>query len=417
MTTQTPAPARPSPPPGSWGRWLHGLLTADHFPELDRRLRRLFWNPLGGLVLACAIALLCGFFLHPRAFVLAFGLLAVLLIGVAWPWLALWGLRGSARFSLPRCREGEQVRAEVEVANRLLWPAWGVHSSGDFTASLPVVPALGAARADWAFSPPGRGVYPRSPLQVGTGFPFGLFEPSRPVEVERELIVWPTTFPVVAVPAPEGENSLEGAVSRNKAGSSGDVLGVRPYRRGDSPRRIHWAQTARHDRLIVCELQSTARPLVLVALDDHPASHAGEGPSGSREWAIRVAASLCEAWMKEGAEVAAPIGGNYFTPSAGTAHHRNLMDAFARLDGPTPAPAELLGQGEWQKFRGTRVVVTTDRGLAGLPRLGEGVLAVVLQAGAFDGQLPVAPPQEAWLWIDDPVRVAAQARRQRGGAA
>ena len=83
---------------------LHAAMTADYFPNADRVLRRLFWNPLGGLILTCTAALLCGVYLNAHGFALAFGLLAVLLIGVVWPWLTLRFLRGTLGFEGSRAR-------------------------------------------------------------------------------------------------------------------------------------------------------------------------------------------------------------------------------------------------------------------------------------------------------------------------
>jgi uncharacterized protein (DUF58 family) len=393
----------------SWGQWVQVLLTHDHFPDLDRKLRRLFWNPLGGLLLACLVAALCALYIHPRAWILALGLFAIVIIGVSWPWIARFGLRGQLRFGVARCREGESVTAHLEAGNPLPWAAYGVlvRQGLDLVAGLPVVPGRGHAERSWTFTPSRRGIYPLVPLELGTGFPFGVFEPTRPVTVTQELIVWPRTFPVVAVPDLEGENRLEGAVSRSKAGNSGDVLGVRPYRRGDSPRRIHWAQSARHDRLIVCELQSSARPMVLIALDDEPSHHRGE----SREWAIRVCASLCESWLEQGAEIALWLRGHVIGPAAGQQHRQRLLDALARLP-DEPGTAFDPHHAGWQAFQGTRVLVGTEH--TADDRLARRIL---LCASAFEDPsgAATAPPSNTWIWIHDPARVPVLARQ--GGKA
>ena len=111
------------------------------------------------------------------------------------------------------------------------------------------------------------------------------------------------------MPEAEGSHASDGLATRDRAGHWGDPLGVRPYRRGDPLRRVHWGLTARHGELIVRELQSNAVPRVQIVLDAHPAAHAGSGPDGSREWAIRVAASLAEGWIGQGAEVELVLDG------------------------------------------------------------------------------------------------------------
>jgi uncharacterized protein (DUF58 family) len=412
---------------------LYAVLTADHFPNADRLLRRLFWNPLGGLTLTFAVALLCGFYLHPHGFALAFGLLAVLFLGVVWPWVNLRFLQGTLSFGCRRAREGDLVQVRATVRNRLPWTTWGIAVKEGFTAveppasglshaaSFAVIPGWKTIACDWEFVPLRRGVYPLSPPRLTSGFPFGLREARRSLAVEATLVVWPRTFPVADLPEPIGEHNLEGAVSRSKAGNTGDVLGVRPYRRGDSPRRVHWGQTARHDRLIVCELQSTARPVVQVLLDTDPAVHAGSGADSSREWAVRIAASLCEAWLEQGAEVETLIHGQFAPASAGSAHRRALLDTLARLpDAGDPVLADTLATTACRNFTdGLRVIVTTDRALARLPANWATTAEtrfVVLHADAFAGAAPnpsLPLPVQPWFWVDDPRRVAAQMGRPR----
>ena len=132
------------------------------------------------------------------------------------------------------------------VRNFLPWAAWGVAIKEDLlaveppasglstAAGLAVIPGRKTSVCSWTFVPSRRGIYPLVPPRPTNGFPFGLREARRPLAVEAALLVWPRTFPVADLPEPAGEHSLEGAVSRNRVGSTGDVLGVRPYRRGDS---------------------------------------------------------------------------------------------------------------------------------------------------------------------------------------
>jgi uncharacterized protein (DUF58 family) len=199
-------------------------------------------------------------------------------------------------------------------------------------------------------------------------------------------------------------------------------MGVRPYRRGDPLRRVHWGQTARHGELIVCEVQANAVPRVQVVLDANPAIHGGAGADGSREWSIRIAASLAEGWTSQGAEVQLVVD-CAFVPARGTsarARSAAMLDALARVSaaGERALP-ELLGLPERHGFeRGLRVIVTTDIGLRGLAREGSwrpGDRFVVLKASAFgDAARDDAPdplPLNPWVWIDGPRRVAMRLSR------
>lgn len=407
--------------------WFRGLASYDVLPEFSAKVRRLVYNPLGVLIFAASAALLCGAFLHAQGFILFGSVAAVIVLGVFWPWVSLRGLRGSISFAKTRAVEGERVEACLTLNNRLLWPAYGLavrdhltdreaHAENDQpSVSIAWAPRWRTVRCRWAFVPLRRGVYPLSTPLLTTGFPFGLWENKRALSVETSLLVWPRTYPVGPVPMVSGDQQVEGNVSRNKVGSNGDVLGVRPYRRGDSPRRIHWGQSARHDRLIVCELQANARPVVQLVLDADPTVHVGSGPDSSREWAIRIVESLAKGWLAAGVEVGAVWNGQVIPAASGSKQLNALLDALAKLRDTAGTPLrETMRTAAYRGFTdGLQVIVTTD---VGVNRAADGSVAehqrwVVLQVQGFVGtngqpvakpaQLPVRP----WLLIDTPEHI------------
>ncbi len=412
--------------------WLRAVATYDVFPEFSAKARRLLYNPLGILILAALAALLCGAFLHAQGFVLFGSVVAVIALGVSWPSLSLRGLRGSISFEKGRAVEGERVGARLTLHNRLPWTACGLavrdglsdrgaHAEeGQPSVSIAWTPRRRTVRCGWDFVPLRRGVYPLSAPLLTTGFPFGLWENKRVLAVEAPLVVWPRTYPVGPVPMVGGDQQVEGNVSRNKVGSSGDVLGVRPYRRGDSPRRIHWGQSARHDRLIVCELQANARPVVQLVLDVDPAVHVGQAPDGSREWAIRIVASLAKGWLADGVEVGTVWSGQVIPAASGPKQLNALLDALAKLpDAAGTTLRETMSHPACRSFTdGLQVIVTTDvdvnRATDG--PVGAHQLWVVLQAHGFLGPAaqPVATPARLsirpWLLIDAPDHVAGLLR-------
>jgi uncharacterized protein (DUF58 family) len=413
--------------PTFWLGKLEAVVSHDHLPIIHPSLRRVR-TPLGSLILAAIASALCGLILHPQGFAVSAGLLVVIVLGITWPWLAVRGLSGVLSFDRDRTRERIAIGARLTLRNRLPWSAWGLILEGtqvdrtDRDGPGEAVMALAVARGwkttevRWEFVPECRGVYPVSLPRITTGFPFGLRNASRRLNSPQRLAVWPRTFPVGPIPEVTGGRSSEGFAPRDLPGTSGDILGVRPYRRGDSLRRIHWPQSARHDRLVICELQAHAVPRVQVVLDTDPAAHAGSGPFGSREWSIRVAASFLERWIEQGAEVEAVFDGRTLVPSAGSIAVRRgvVLDALARIGpGAGGTLADLLDLPACCAYQeGLRVVVTTDRGLRRLPLRPARSLHerfVVLKATAFTGEpspvevdsLPVIP----WIWIDDADRV------------
>ncbi len=400
--------------------WMHSL---DVAPRFSRRVRSAVRHPLGVLALAAAIAGVCGLAIHPRVFALSAGLTVVGILGVWWPWLTLRGLRGRVRFERDRTTEGESVAATVTVSNAFPWPAWGLAVGGGYGSSadarLDSVAGRHRVTSRWSFSPPLRGEYPIATPRITTAFPFGLWASSLPVEVESRLIVWPQTFPVGPVPTTEGEATVEGTVARSRIGSTGDVVGVRPYRRGDSPRRVHWAQSAKHDRLVVCELEAATRPVVLLVLDADPAVHT-PGADGTREWAIRVVASFAKGWLTAGVPVGAVWGDMVFPPAAGGGQLLRILDGLARVPDTSLALEEVLATPAVRATGGAiRVVVTSDAGVRS-QRHGDGLRWVVLERSGFPGHEPIRRNRcdegvdrrgtKPWLTIPDPDAVPGRLR-------
>lgn len=418
----------------AWRR-LGQLLTHD-FKEADRYVEWI-WSPLGSLLLAAGATLLSGFFLHPHAFLLFWVVVAMLLLGAAWPWAALAGVTGTIRFPKSRCREGESVELEVRVDNRLPWGSWGLMAvglqaegieadvGGRQGHGLPYVPGRRTTTRSWTFTPRGRGVYPRGVPALACGFPFGLWLARRPLAVEGELLVWPRTYPVGALPEEAGEQNRDSGRYRDQPGTLGEILGVRPYRRGDALRRIHWPQSARHDRLIVCERQSAALPAVRILLNTDPADHRGTGADGSLEWSIRVAASFIAGWREAGAKLELAFGQALVPADAGTVQQRRLFDALARLEPEHSLPfAELLSRPDLgRQESGATVVITTDISLERLPArwLHRRELRwVILRADCFSGgchyharhlHLPLRP----WLLLTNPEHLPHQLRPEGVG--
>jgi uncharacterized protein (DUF58 family) len=405
--------------------WLHAIATYDFSPQFSAKVRRFLYNPLGILLIAGSVSLLCGLFLHAQGFVLCGGVLAVVALGVVWPWLSLRGIVGTVAFDRVRASEGDAVEVRLTLRNRLPWPAWGLAVRGglgghpsEAVAGVASTPRRRTALCRWSFAPPCRGGYPLTTPQLTTGFPFGMWDNRRALAVETPLVVWPRTFPVGPIPPVSGDHQVEGNVSRSKVGTNGDVLGVRPYRRGDSPRRIHWGQSARHDRLIVCELQSNSRPVIQIVLDADPRVHAGTGPDSSREWAIRVAASFAKGWLEDGAQVGLAWGGYDIPPASGQSQLHKILDALAGLpDGCDKPLAEVLACPRCRGFRdGLQVIVTTDRahahGGCGACEV-EDQRWVVLKAGAFADTVDVATCGHCptpWLLIESVESVPALLR-------
>ena len=108
------------------------------------------------------------------------------------------------------------------------------------------------------------------------------------------------------------------------------MTGTRLFRDGDSLRRVHWAQTARQGRMIVCERQAAAQSAVRVVFDSDPHLHRGAGRDSTLEWSIRIAASVCAAYHRENAHVECCFGHETIPLQAGSHGMKKFLDALAR---------------------------------------------------------------------------------------
>ncbi|MFK7766152.1 MAG: DUF58 domain-containing protein [Mariniblastus sp.] len=260
-------------------------------------------EPLGWVVSAIAFSLLVGLLIGPQGFILAFAFLALLVLGLAWPWLSMKGIHCQLILPDRRVEENQELEVVFRVKNFWPLPVFGLMVKGEFLQecnkdesvafSLKRVGAWSESEFRLPLIPRRRGKLPSGKVSVASGFPFGLMDISKTVDAYQPTLVWPTCVPLDGFPVSDSSRfCLEGAL-RDRAGNDGDSIGVRAYRFGDRLKNIHWAQSARSQKLMVRERQSISSTGATVFLDLTPGDHVGHGSSSSFEWTIRIAASIC----------------------------------------------------------------------------------------------------------------------------
>ncbi|MEM9701096.1 MAG: DUF58 domain-containing protein [Planctomycetota bacterium] len=300
-------------------------------------------HPLWAVATAAVAAGLVGISLNSAALWVAAALSVGGVLGVAWPWFAASGLDCTVEFDGRRGREGVPSTVILRVTNRLPVPAWGLAVAegfgevGEANLSLDRVPGWSTVEYRWTFTPPRRGVYPLAPPRLATGFPFGLWSASVPAEVTRRLVVWPQGEPVGHLPSADNPNPADDRLSDRDPGEFGELLGTRAFREGDSLRRVHWAQTARHRTLVVCERQAGRTATVRLRADLSAKSFGTAGDSRKQkseeavETAVRVTAGLCESLVRLGATVECSIEGAKYRLGADPAALRSVLDELAAV--------------------------------------------------------------------------------------
>lgn len=276
--------------------------------------RYVYWlkQPIGWLIVAATACILIGLAIAPQGWVMFAAIVAVIIVGVTWPWIAIHGISCNLRFKRRRATEGDKVQVILSIRNSFPWPIWGLAVEGGFfsedlsndadptAVALERVPGWSTSEYVWEYKPHRRGVYPATESQVTNAFPFGIWTARDLICIESTTTVWPRTVKLASVPPVPGTNLAATGCLMDSAGHAGDVLAVRPYRRGDSLKHVHWAQTARHGQFIVCERQAATQRNVNVAIDTDPQIHFSIGQENSLEWTVRIAASLIREFHEHG---------------------------------------------------------------------------------------------------------------------
>lgn len=163
---------------------------------------------------------------------------------------------------------------------------------------VPAIAARGSVSFDYPIVVDRRGVFEFPPLKLATRVPFGFFKQKRRLPVPSRVLVYPEVRELEHLSL--FDRQLDQRFMQTRAGLGSEVIGIRAYRTGDSPRHIHWRSVARTGQLISKEfVEETQQGLALVLdLFRHPYP-----PAGSKhtpfEWSIKLAASIGDfAWRK-----------------------------------------------------------------------------------------------------------------------
>jgi uncharacterized protein (DUF58 family) len=175
-----------------------------------------------------------------------------------------------------------------------------------------------------------RSMSAESQVHLVAGPSLGLVSSTRALRVPAQVVVHPRLYDA---PLRRAGRQVDGSGSTMVAGPGVEVLGVRDWRSGDDPRRVHWRSTARTGRLTLLErgdLVTPALRLILVGSDQAPGF----------EEAVSAAASTADAAMRSGQPVTVMgwhVSGPLLAP---TSSRWQLLDYWAALQGSVlPDPA------------------------------------------------------------------------------
>jgi uncharacterized protein (DUF58 family) len=280
-------------------------------------------------------------------------LLALIVVSGVMSELSLRHLSVVRRLPL-RAQVGRAHFVEIEVFNRKARiPSYAIevedlraHQPADKRCFFLKVSPQSAQVAAYRRIPTRRGFDLHSGFRVATRFPFGLFEKSREITAEGELIIYPAVDPVRLPPSHQGPSvGLEGAVTR---GYGEEFVGLRPMREGEDPRDIYWRKSAAIGQLVLRERACESRPDVTLTLDVCRPHDAGEAWDAAFERRVREVASRAVAHIKRGDRVSVVTSAGVSTHTDRAAGADPVLRFLARVEAVAPS---LLGEHATSRVR------------------------------------------------------------------
>jgi uncharacterized protein (DUF58 family) len=228
-----------------------------------------------------------------------------------------------------------------------------------------------------------RGFYTIDSMVVTFQDPLGLFFYNKQFKVRSEIMVYPVPEDIrdIILSGAERYGSRELPIAATR-GSGLDPDGVRQYIPGDPLRRMHWKSTARTGKLNVIEFEEAKAVNLVIVLDLHQGTNIGKGKDTTLEYLVRMAASLAQNAIRQGASVRL-ITGDDPDPAdfagRGSEHLFAILASLARAEATDPHPlSSRLLERVGVLLPGTSVAVLTAEADSLLP----GTISCITSSGA-----------------------------------
>ncbi len=205
-----------------------------------------------------------------------------------------------------RAQVGRAHLVEIEVYNhKQRIPSYAIEIE-DLRAGQPAdkrcfflkISPRSAQVAAYRRTPARRGRDRHVGFRVATRFPFGLFEKSRELSAEGELIIYPAVdavqLPIDHAGPRLGSNGVLGR------GHGDETMGLRLMRDGDDPRDIYWRKSAGTGQPVLRERAREARRDIHYSVESTYGAEADDEWSARFERRIRDVASRAVAHLKRG---------------------------------------------------------------------------------------------------------------------
>ncbi len=150
-----------------------------------------------------------------------------------------------------------------------------------------------------------------------------------------QLLVFPSLARIKYVPIrPRRTRVYAGSIPARVGGPGVEFFGVRPYEAGDSPRRINWLISARHEQdLYSNEFQQERVADVGIVLDARERSNLFPGDHSLFENSVLAAGALADALLNQGNHVGLLVYSQYLQwtmPGYGRIQRERILHALSR---------------------------------------------------------------------------------------
>ncbi|TME10434.1 MAG: DUF58 domain-containing protein [Chloroflexi bacterium] len=312
------------------------------------------------VALVAALALLLFFAYltgaHP-GFNLAYAL--CLLVAIAWLWPRLLINKVSVSRKLdpgtPTVGESYEETFTVRKTGHMPAPWIEVRDLSQIAEYQPGrVLSVGGDPVSWK----ARGAYRRrgwitfGPTSLRVQEPFGLFSQEVRVRERTTVLVYPRVRPIPDLMTSSVQQIGNSPSFGAWADYPPETGGVRDYTPGDSFGRIHWALSARHNRLMSKTFEQPLTTDIWILLDLDRKVHYGTGENSTLEYAVSLAASMASQVHSRGRQVgliANDARGTFLEPHRVLRQDRLILDylAIAQADGSASLSQALA----WEKMR------------------------------------------------------------------
>ena len=357
--------------------------------------------------------------------VLAYSLVAMLVLSFVWSRLSVRGLRLRRDVRTTRVQVGEAVEERISLLNHSPAPRLWLH-----VQDLSTLPGHSAERIV-DLEPRGartwraqtvcrrRGEYLLGPSTLVGADPLGLFPARRHVSGATRVLVYPQTVELLDFVLPFAD---EHGGNRQVAGlhqTTAHAAETREYSPGDPLKRIHWRTTARLSKLMVKEFDEDPTADVWIFLDLDARVHRGEGDESTVEYAVKAASSLGKHFLDRNRNVGLVASGRRRSALPADRGDRQLIRlleelAVVQADGGAPLAEVLLAEGHRCQGRSVALIITPSLDQAWVGSLRalryQGVrgVAVVVEPGSFDGGENSLPLASALAAADLPLHLIRQ---------